>query len=216
MVNIKSIAIIISWISSVLLLATFSRNFFPKQKELNRKIVHIGTGPIIPLAWWLGIPSKLAIPVASLITIALVINRQFRLIPAIEEVNRQSFGTVAYGFSITFLMIFLWSEHPSAVSAGVLVMAFGDGFAGLIGRKFKSPSWLIFGQRKSVAGTITMGCVGLLTLILVQLISGLSINPLLLIAIASLAVILEQVSRWGIDNITVPIGVAYSWIWINS
>ena len=156
MSNPISILIISFWVGIVFLIAIICGNRWPSQKELSRKIVHIGTGPVIPLAWVLGITAKLAIPVASVITVALVINHQFKLLPALEDINRQSYGTIAYGLSITFLLIFLWPENASAVSAGVLVMSFGDGLAGLIGRKFKSFQWTLFGQRKSFAGTLTM------------------------------------------------------------
>ena len=192
------------------------RHYFPTQKELSRKVVHIGTGPVIPLAWALGISETLAIPVAGIITIALVINHRLRLLPALEDVNRQSYGTIAYGLSITFLLIFLWHNNPAAVSAGVLVMSFGDGFAGLIGRQLKSPSWTVLGQRKSMAGTLTMGITVAIVILALTAISGALMNPLLIIAITFLAVSLEQISPWGIDNLTVPIGIAYSWLWFIS
>ena len=134
--------------------AIICRYLYPGQKELSRKIIHIGTGPVLPLAWVLKISSNIAIPVASIITLGLFINHRLRLLPAMEDINRQSYGTIAYGMSITILIICLWPEHAAAVSAGVLVMSFGDGLAGLIGPKWKSPDWLILGQRKSLIGTM--------------------------------------------------------------
>jgi len=198
-----------------LISAIICRYLYPGQKELSRKIIHIGTGPVLPLAWILKISSNIAIPVASIITLGLLINHRLRLLPAMEDINRQSYGTIAYGMSITILIICLWPEHAAAVSAGVLVMSFGDGLAGLIGPKWQSPDWIILGQRKSVIGTVTMALVALIVLFLIALISGITIHPLLLIAIATLAVILEQVGPWGIDNLTVPIGVAYAWLWFS-
>ena len=108
MEKIISIVVIFSWISLVLFASIICRRIFPDQKELSRKIVHIGSGPVIPLAWILGISQKLAIPVASIITLGLLINHRLRIIPAMEDVNRQSYGTIAYGLSITYLLIFLW------------------------------------------------------------------------------------------------------------
>ncbi len=214
--NINSIVVVVGWISTVLLIAVVCRNYFPAQKELSRKIVHIGTGPVIPLAWVLGISANLAIPVAGIITIGLLINHQLRLLPALEDVNRQSYGTIAYGLSITFLLIFLWPENADAVSAGVLVMSFGDGLAGLIGRQLNSPHWVIFGQRKSIAGTLTMAIVVAMIISLLSIISGTFLHPLLILVITFLAVSLEQISPWGIDNLTVPIGVAYGWLWFGN
>ncbi len=203
--------IIGGWIGIVLIIALLCRNKFPEQKELTRKIVHIGTGPVILLAWWLDIPSQIAISFAFLITISLLINHSTNLLPGIEDVNRTSYGTVAYGASITLLLYLFWSENPAAVSAGVLMMAFGDGLAGLVGRQFTSPSWKIMGQKKSIIGTFTMAFVGALVLISISMASNASINIESIIVITSLAVFLEQFGPWGIDNLTVPICVGYAW-----
>lgn len=196
--------------------AVVCRVRWPNQRELSRKIVHIGTGPVIPLAWWLGIPSDWAIPMAILITIVILINHRWRLLPAIEDVNRNSYGTVAYALTITLLLIFFWPENAAAVCSGVLVMAFGDGLAGLIGRKVRSPNWLIWGQRKSIAGTLTMAVITLIILFTLSLLIDASFHPLRIFAVTGLAVGLEQLSRWGIDNLTVPMGVAVAWSWMTA
>ena len=92
-------------------------------------------------------------------------------------------------------------------------MAFGDGFASLIGTKIKSPTWKIFGQRKSLAGTITMGLVGAIILYATNQTIDMPLNHLTILGITSLAIFLEQISSLGIDNISVPIAVAISWQW---
>ena len=51
-------------------------------------------------------------------------------------------------------------------------------------------------------------------LIILTLMSGVSFHPLLLLVITLLAVGLEQIGPWGIDNLTVPIGVSYGWLWL--
>ena len=173
----------------------------------------IGSGPIVPLAWWLEIPSKIAIPIACCITIGLIINYRFNLISSIEKISRKSFGTIAYGLSITILICLFWSESPSAVTAGVLVMAFGDGFASLLGTKIKSPNWRVFGQRKSLVGTMTMGLMGAVILFATNQVLGAPLSHIAILGITSIAVILEQISSLGIDNLSVPIVVAISWQW---
>lgn len=216
MIDVQSLLVISLWIGVVLLIAIVCKRYFPDKKELTRKIVHIGTGPVIPLAWWLEISKEVVIAFSSFITVCLLINYQARLIPAIEDIERKSLGTIAYGFSITLLIIFFWPQNAAAVTAGFLVMAFGDGFAGLLGKKLKSKKWEILGQTKSVAGTMTMGVVTSIVLISISLIIGSPIYPLKLIGLICLAVILEQISFQGIDNLTVPIGIAIGWTWMSS
>ena len=199
----------------VLSAALICRKRWPEQRELSRKIVHIGTGPVVVLAWWLSIPASIAVPVAFAVTVITAINHRIQLLPAIEDVDRNSYGTVAYGLAISLLLLLFWPEQAVAVCAGVLVMAFADGLAGLVGRSVSSPSWTVWHQRKSLAGTVTMGLVTALVLLLLGLISQSPLHPLRLIAVCALAVGLEQWGRWGIDNLTVPMAVGLSWMWMT-
>ena len=199
----------------VLSAAVICRKQWPDQQELSRKIVHIGTGPIVVLAWWLSIPASIAVPVALTVTVITAVNHRLQLLPAVEDIDRNSYGTVAYGLAISLLLLLFWHDQAVAVCAGVLVMAFADGLAGLVGRGMTSPSWTVWQQRKSVAGTVTMGLVTALVLLLLVLISQSPLRPLRLIAVCALAVGLEQLGRWGIDNLSVPMAVGLSWTWMT-
>ena len=212
---LSSLLIIGIWMLLVLSAALVCRKRWPEQRELSRKIVHIGTGPVVVLAWWLSIPASIAVPVAFAVTMITAINHRIQLLPAVEDVDRNSYGTVAYGLSISLLLLLFWPEQAVAVCAGVLVMAFADGLAGLMGRGVSSPSWTVWHQRKSLAGTVTMGLVTALVLLLLVLISQSPLHPLRLIAVCALAVGLEQCGRWGIDNLTVPMAVGLSWMWMT-
>ena len=212
---LSSLLIIGIWMLLVLSAALVCRKRWPEQRELSRKIVHIGTGPIVVLAWWLSIPASIAVPVAFAVTVITAINHRIQLLPAVEDVDRNSYGTVAYGLAISLLLLLFWPEQAVAVCAGVLVMAFADGLAGLVGRGMSSPSWSVWQQRKSVAGTVTMGLVTALVLLLLVLISQSPLHPLRLIAVCALAVGLEQWGRWGIDNLSVPMAVGLSWMWMT-
>ena len=93
-------------------------------------------------------------------------------------------------------------------------MAFGDGLAGLIGRSINSPKWSVLSQTKSIAGTFTMGSVVGISTATISSINNLGIQPLEIIVISLIATFLEQISPWGIDNLTVPIGVTCIGIWL--
>ena len=212
---LSSLLIIGTWMLLVLSAAVICRKRWPDRRELSRKIVHIGTGPIVVMAWWLAIPASIAVPVALGVTVVTAINHRMQLLPAVEDVARNSYGTVAYGLAISLLLLLFWPDQAVAVCAGVLVMAFADGLAGLIGRGVPSPSWTIWQQRKSVAGTATMGLVTTLVLLLLVLLSQSPLHPLRLIAVCALAIGLEQFGRWGIDNFSVPLAVGLCWAWMT-
>ena len=192
------------WLALVLIAAKTARRIWPVQRELSRKLVHIGAGLAVPLAWVLQIPRQWALPAAGLATLIALINHRFRLLPEVEDVGRRSIGTIAYGLSITLLVWMWWPQRADLVSACVLVMVLGDGAAGLLGSSLPSPRWQVAGQTKSLVGTSVMAVVSLLVL-------GLMLRDLswpALFALSAAATLLEQISWGGIDNFSVPIGVA--------
>ena len=195
----------------VLATAVLARRQLPHQRELSRKIVHIGTGAVVPLAWWFAIPAAIALPFAAIVTLATAINQQWRLIPAVEDVDRDSYGTTAYGVSITTLLLLFWEQQPEAVCAGVLVMACGDGLAGLVGRSVASPRWSVLGQTKSLVGTTTMLAVSFGVLLALAATTGPVVNGSTALLLAAVATGLEQISPAGIDNLSVPLTVGCLW-----
>ena len=198
---------ILLWMAMVVAGAVLCRRLRPNQRELSRKIVHIGTGAVVPLAWFFEIPFVVALPVAAVITVVTTINHQWRFIPAVEDVDRNSYGTIAYGIAITTLLLLFWPTRADAVSAGVLVMALGDGLAGLIGRNVASPKWVLFGQTKSSVGTMTMAVVSGLVLIGLARWSGADLSLPAALGMVAMATGLEQLSWSGLDNLSVPLSV---------
>ena len=196
--------------------AVLCRRLRPNQRELSRKIVHIGTGAVVPLAWFFQTPFVVALPVAAVITVVTALNHQWHFIPAVEDIDRNSYGTVAYGLAITMLLILCWPARADAVCAGVLVMALGDGLAGLIGRSVNSARWTVLGQTKSVAGTLTMALVSTLVLVGLMLVSGNAIAWRVALGISAMATALEQVGPAGVDNLSVPLLVGLTWVLLIS
>ncbi|EDY37892.1 dolichol kinase [Cyanobium sp. PCC 7001] len=182
----------------------------PGRREWSRKLVHIGTGLVVPIAWGMGIAREIALPAATLVTLLAAVNHRFRVLPAVEDVGRHSYGTVAYGAAITVLLWACWPDHAATATAGVLVMAVGDGLAGLLGPVWSSPSWAVLGQRRSLLGTGVMAAASSLVLALLASLAGGPAWPAL-VGIALAATLLEQVGVAGVDNLTVPLGVAWLW-----
>jgi phytol kinase len=210
--QLLGIAVVGLWLAVLAGLALLIRQRWNAQGEWSRKLVHIGGGAVVPLAWLFGIERWLAVPAAALITLLALINHRRRLLPAIEDVGRDSYGTVAYGASITLLLLLFWPQRPDAVCAGVLVMACGDGLAGLLGPRLPSPSWRVLGERRSVLGTGTMALVSLLVLLAVAAVAPAAPGLPALLLLALTATALEQVALLGLDNLTVPLAVALLWV----
>lgn len=205
------VAAVALWLALLALLAVAVRQRWNSHGEWSRKLVHIGGGGVVPLAWLFGIDRWVAIPAATAVTLVALINHRRRLLPAIEDVGRHSYGTVAYGVSITLLLTLFWPQRPEPVCAGVLVMAIGDGLAGLVGPRVASPSWSVLGERRSVSGTVTMALGSLVVLQSVAAVSPMGPAWPLLPLLALVATALEQLGLLGLDNLTVPLAVALLW-----
>ncbi|MBC1260421.1 dolichol kinase [Synechococcus sp. BSF8S] len=209
------VALVLLWLALVVGLALAARRRWPGQPEWSRKVLHIGTGPVVLIAWAVAVDRRLALAAATLVTLLAALNHRYRLLPAIEDVGRHSYGTVAYGAAITALLALFWPSQPQALVAGVLVMAWGDGLAGLLGPSIPSPSWLILGQRKSVVGTAAMAGTALVVLLLLRLLGGAGPGPGALVLISLAATMLEQIAVLGLDNLTVPVATGLLWNWLS-
>ena len=197
-------ALIGIYIVLIFLISKILKIFYPNNQELLRKIIHIGMGPLIPLAKFLEIEQSAAQYFAGGISILILINYIYKLFPIIEDIDRQSFGTFFYCFSLLILISLFWEQDPLSLTAGFFIMTFGDGLAGLIGKNFKSKSWKIFNQKKSIIGTTTMFLISFLVVSILGYKNNLDFNYYYF-WIALLATVLEQISIIGIDNFSVPI-----------
>ena len=199
---------ILIYIFIIFFISIIYKRFNPNNKETLRKIIHIGIGPLIPLAKFLGIDQISALYFTGLVSLLTFINYQSKLFPTIEDVDRKSYGTLFYCLSLFILIYLYWNKDPTSLIAGFFIMTFGDGFAGLIGKNFQSKSWFFLNQKKSFFGTITMFITSLIVIFGLSYFQkySLSIN---MITIAFISTVIEQFSIFGIDNFIVPISAAF-------
>jgi len=195
----------------IVLLAETLHRYTDDKSELSRKIVHIGSGNVILIAWWLQIPETVGIA-ASIVTSAIaLLSYQFPILPGINSVGRQSLGTFFYAVSIGVLIAWFWPLQQYQYAAiGILIMTWGDGLAGLIGQQWGKHQYQIWGIKKSWEGSLAMFLASYLvsSLILLKVQGNLWQTWLVSVAIALFATIVETFSKLGIDNLTVPIGSA--------
>ena len=199
---------ILIYIFIIFFLSITFKRFNPNNKEALRKIIHIGIGPLIPLAKFLEIDQTSALYFTGLVSLLIFINYQSKLFPTIEDVDRKSYGTLFYCLSLFILIYLYWNKDPSSLIAGFFIMTFGDGFAGLIGKNFQSKSWFFLNQKKSFFGTMTMFITSLIVVFGLSYFQKYSLN-INIFTIALISTIIEQFSIFGIDNFIVPISAAF-------
>ena len=200
-------SIILFYIFSIFLVSIIYKKFNKDSKEIVRKIIHIGIGPLIPIAQTLKIDQNSALIFTGIISFMVFINYIYKIFPIIEDIERKSYGTLFYCLSLFILIFIFWEKDPYALITGFFIMSFGDGLAGLIGKTFKSKNWDFFKQKKSLFGTLTMFLTSLIVVFSLGYIQQNSFN-FNYFTIAFLATVLEQFSILGIDNFIVPISSA--------
>ena len=201
-------ALILTYLLLVFLISIIFKKFNKNNKEALRKIIHIGIGPLIPIAKYLNIDQIPALIFTGIISVLIFLNYKYELFPTIEDINRKSFGTLFYCISLLILIFIFWNKDPYSLVAGFFIMTFGDGLAGLVGKSFNSKSWVFFKQTKSVFGTLTMLITSLVVVCLLGYSQQSSFN-ISYFTIALIATGLEQFSILGIDNLIVPISSAF-------
>jgi len=199
--------VILLYLLSIFLISIVFKKYNEDSREVVRKIIHIGIGPLIPIAQFLKINQNSALIFTGIVSLMVFIKYKYKLFPTIEDVDRKSYGTLFYCLSLFILIYLFWDKDPYALISGFFIMTFGDGLAGLIGKSFNSKSWIFFKQKKSLFGTMTMFLTSLIVVFSIGYTQQNSLN-LNYFTIAFFATLLEQFSVLGIDNFIVPISSA--------
>jgi phytol kinase len=200
------------WLGIVLLVAELVARFSSLGSEVSRKIVHIGVGNVILLAWWLQIPAWVGMSAAAISSMVTLASHWYPVLTSVSEVGRKSWGTFFYSVSIGVLIAYFWPiGAPCYAVLGILAMTWGDGLAAIIGQRFGKHAYQVWGMTKSWEGTATMAIASLMVSSAVLLpVYGLSWQIMVVAVVVAIAATgLEAFSKFGLDNLTVPLGSAF-------
>ncbi len=210
------IATVPVYVSTIFLTAEILHRYTDTKPEHVRKVVHIGSGNIILIAWLLQLPAWVGMMSATLAAVIALISYRFPILPGVNSVDRQSFGTFFYAVSIGIVTAVFWNLNlPYYGVIGILIMAWGDGLAAIIGMRFGKHPYLIFGNTKSWEGTLTMLLVSytIVSIVLFSVQGNIWQTWVVGIPVAIAATAVESIAQWGLDNLSVPLigaGLAFT------
>jgi phytol kinase len=148
-----------------------------------------------------------------------IASRWLAILPSVNGIGRDSWGTLFYAISIgVSIGCFFAQDQPQLAAIGIGVMAWGDGLAAIVGQKFGRHRYRVWGMVKSWEGSLTMLVASFVVIVLVLgFVSGFG-WPVWAIAaiVAPIATLLEAFSKWGIDNLTVPLGSAIVTLYLQN
>ncbi len=212
--NIVGLIASFSFLGVVIVFAIILGKTTKISSETMRKIIHIGVSN-----WWfleISLFTKLSYALVGPIFF-IVANSLFTFLDLGRFIGmddkKRNYGLIYFPVTLLLLVLFQYQGilAPIACTIGVLIMGYGDGLAALIGSKWGKRKLNIPSGGKSWLGTVVMfsvslliGFVGLLTTALPL---GTVIGLALLVAVVSAFV--EAITPLGLDNLTVPLLVAF-------
>lgn len=188
-----------------------ARLFEKAGKEASRKYIHIMLSN-----WWIIAMvffdnMYIAALMPALFVVINYASYKMNIIKVMErdegEENKDSLGTVYYALTLLILALITFGplNNPLIGLCGVAVMGYGDGLAAVIGQSIKSKEYRIKGNKKTIAGSITMFCITLMIMAGFLKYSNASLIAIKSILVAVLVTFIEAVSIKGTDNLTVPL-----------
>ena len=83
-------AVILLYLLLIFLISIVFKKFNEDSKEIVRKIIHIGMGPLIPISQFLKIDQNSALIFTGIVSLMVLVNYSYKLFPTIEDVERKS------------------------------------------------------------------------------------------------------------------------------
>jgi len=178
------------------------------QPETIRKWIHIAVGHWVFLAlawmehWYVAVTPLLFFTLVNWITLKRGTGRM-------NQVERISYGTVYYPVSLALLVLFFFEQEPMAIVAGSMVLAWGDGLAALVGKRFGKTFYTRGKIRRSFEGSSAMFLASFLVLTVTFLFyeepTWLAVSYGFLLA--NIAALIEAVSYRDTDNLLIPLTI---------
>lgn len=196
----------------VLILVEYLKRHHQLEQEGARKAVHITAGIILAILPLFMTRRQVAYTNFAFFVGVWLLAGTWHIFTAIHAVRRWTIGEFLYPLG-TGMVAFL-STDLRVYSAAVLVLAFADGLAGLIGRTFGGAGYKIVGGTKTILGNGVFFTTSLLIFTVFWWLNSspaeslLSVAPLLIGG--SLVVTLTEASlAGGFDNLGVPLTAAW-------
>lgn len=176
--------------------------------EISRKIVHMGTGAMIAF-WPLYLKWEIIQAVSILLLAVVLISHKYHIFKSIHSVKRITRGEILYPVGIA-ICAFL-EPVPWVFTAAILHLALADGVAAIVGVHYgKKTAYTLISHGKSLAGSAAFFATSFAIFVCASFLVSDNALPHLYGWFFWSALILtavENVSWYGLDDITVPVSV---------
>lgn len=206
--NVLGLVISFVYIFGMIGLAEGLRRWRGYDSSFTRKVIHIGVGM---LSWFLPFLFDNPWPFVAACLVFAVLNLldwRFGFFAAMASHNRTNLGTVYFPLAAAVVAIVFWSQPPLMVAA-LMPLTWGDGLAPVIGAAYGRRTYSVHTSIRTVEGSVGFFVAGFIfTWLALWVMPGFpeitaveAILPALVIM--SVTTLIEAVSVFGLDNVTV-------------
>lgn len=173
-----------------------------------RKVIHIGVGMLSwALPFLFNAPTLFIVACLGFMVINLL-DWRYGLIKSMASSNRSNLGTVYFPLAAAVVVYIFWDTPPLMVAA-LMPLTWGDGLAPVVGKLYGRRHYQIHTSIRTVEGSIGFFIAGFLFtwLALWVMPAPPDISPLQAflpaLIIMVVTTLIEAVSIWGLDNLTI-------------
>lgn len=207
-------------IMTFIAMAELARKVFKLSPELSRKLVHVMVGILVSLAPFFFRTSLPVIVLGLLFTVLNYVALKKDSLKGMHTTERVSFGTVYFPIAFMLLVVMFWERNIVIFIISMLILAFSDTAATIVGEKINSNRmFILWHDKKSWPGSITFFITTLIVIMIAypvySKLAGSTQLPWL--HLASMAIftglisaVAEAVSKRGSDNLTLTLAAALS------
>ncbi len=174
--------------------------------ELTRKISHVGAGLVVVTMPWAVGSHWTVLALAGGFAIVLGGSKKLGLLPSVHRVSRKTSGAEYYPVAV-YVTFILADGNPLLYCVPMLVMAFSDTGAAIVGRRYGIVKYRVIEDYRSLGGSVTFfGLTFAVVLVGLGLAGFGDLPSVLLITLltAMVATAVEGISVRGADNLLVP------------
>jgi phytol kinase len=200
------------YVFAIIALGELLRRIGRRRAEFTRKFIHVGVGMwvvgtvLLFETWYMAL-----IPPATFVLIN-AFSYWRGAIKAMELEGKGNLGTIYFPIAFAGVIYYFWSQ-PVLMVASLMPMTWGDAMAAVLGERHGHYRYAIGGRTRSLEGSVAMFfwswvTTSLALFVMPYLLGKPLINWLLALlqgaAVALGCTLVEALSPWGIDNLTVP------------
>ncbi len=206
--NWLGLLICLIYIFSIIGAAEGLRKWRGYKSDFTRKVIHIGVGMMSWALHFLFDTPWFFIGTAVAFMIINFLDWRYGFFAAMSSSDRSNLGTVYFPLAAAVVAYVFWEQPPLMVAA-LMPLTWGDGLAPVVGKTYGRRAYTIGNHKRTLEGSAGFFIAGLLFTWLAlwvmggspEISAGAAFVPALVVTLVTTLV--EAVSIWGIDNLTI-------------